>query len=71
VRCHCWQQQQPEKEKVWHAPCANGCGFYLEDNEVLPVNLYGHNSQSLLEDEDIMNEVHLHIQSLDKKTQGI
>ena len=41
---------------------------YLEDNEVLPVNLYGHNGQSLLEDEDITNEVHLHPQSLDKKT---
>jgi len=44
---------------------------YLEDSEVLPVNLYGHNSQFLLEDEDIMNEVNLHLQSLDKKTQGI
>jgi len=41
---------------------------YLEDNEVLLVNLYGHNSQSLLEDEDIMNEVNLHLHSLDKKT---
>ena len=43
------------KRKWSHVlPEQMGVGF-LEDNEVLLVNLFGHYGQSLLEDEDIMN----------------
>jgi len=40
---------------------------YLEDNTQLPVSRYGKHQKSKLEDEDLAEELHLHLQSLNKK----
>ena len=40
---------------------------YIEDRTNLPVNTYGRHKCLLLEDEDLAQELHEHLQSLDTK----
>ena len=40
---------------------------FLDDKEQLPVSLYGKHKQSILEDEDLAQELHVHLQSLNMK----
>jgi len=40
---------------------------YLEDETQLPVSNYGKHMQSIIQDEDLAEEIHLHLQSLGKK----
>jgi len=40
---------------------------YIEDRTDLPVNIYGWHNCSTLEDEDLAQELHQHLQSLDTK----
>ena len=40
---------------------------FLEDNKQLPVSLYGMHKLSILEDKDLAQELHLHLQSLNMK----
>jgi len=40
---------------------------YLEDNTQLPVSCYVRHHKSKLEDEDLSEELHLHLQSLNKR----
>ena len=40
---------------------------YLDNNTRLPVSLYGRHIRSRLEDEDLADELHLHLQLLDNK----
>src|SRR5882724_11642863 len=39
----------------------------LDDKNQLPVSLYGRHIKSVITDEDIAQEIHLYLQSLDKK----
>src|SRR5882724_10592748 len=39
---------------------------FLDDNTQLLVSLYGRHINSVIEDEDIAQDIHLHLQSLDK-----
>jgi len=40
---------------------------FLEDNMQLPVSLYGCHNKSRLQDEDLVEDIHLHFQGLGKK----
>jgi len=40
---------------------------FLGDKNKLPVSLYGRHIKSVIEDEDIAQDIHLHLQSLDKR----
>jgi len=40
---------------------------FLEDNDQLPESLYGQHRKSRIEDEDLAQEIHLHLQSLNKR----
>ena len=40
---------------------------FLEDNTQLPVSLYGCHNKSQLQDEDLAEDIHLHLQGLGKK----
>ena len=40
---------------------------YLEDETQLPVSNYGKHMQSIIQDEDLAKEIHIHLQSLGKK----
>ena len=42
-------------------------GNYIEDRADLPVNIFGRHHCSTLEDEDLAQELHEHLQSLDTK----
>ena len=39
---------------------------YIKDRDCLPLNEYGHWNVSLLEDEDLAQEIHLHLQGIGK-----
>jgi len=39
---------------------------YLEDETQLPVSNYGKHMQSIIQDEDLAEEIHMHLQSLGK-----
>ena len=40
---------------------------FLGDKNELPVSLYGRHIKSVIEDEDIAQDIHLHLQSLDRR----
>src|SRR5882672_5179805 len=40
---------------------------YLEDETQLPVSNYGKHMQSIIQDKDLAEEIHMHLQSLGKK----
>ncbi|KAF8578935.1 hypothetical protein K439DRAFT_1648626 [Ramaria rubella] len=47
--------------QLWEWTCA-----FVKDQTVLPLNVYGRWNVSLLEDEDLAQEIHLHFQSIGK-----
>ena len=42
------------------------CRAYISNRECLPINVYGHWNVSLLEDEDLAQEIHMHLQGIGK-----
>ncbi|KAH9933867.1 uncharacterized protein B0H18DRAFT_870317, partial [Fomitopsis serialis] len=42
------------------------CRAYIADREDLPTNLCGSWNQSIIEDEDMANDIHLHLQGIGK-----
>jgi hypothetical protein len=42
------------------------CRDYISDRDCLPINVYGRWNVSLLEDEDLAQEIHMHLQGIGK-----
>jgi len=42
------------------------CWAYISNRDCLPINVYGHWNVSLLEDEDLAQEIHMHLQGIGK-----
>jgi len=59
VAMHCKSKHYARKLRVWTRS-------FINDRNEIPENRYGHGNKSVIDDEDLAQEIHLHLQTISK-----